>query len=324
MQTKLPGAAGKTTSRLGLGIATLMREGSQRKRDYVFDAAYDCGIRHFDVAPLYGLGRAEPVLGRLLLRTEGDVTIASKFGLRPSQLARTMGRLQRPLRFALERSTTLKHLARSYKGSSIRQVAPQVQDVIRSLDLSHRELGVDGLDLLLMHDMEWDREWIELWNGLSTHTFESKTPGLGVSCASSEDPDPLGVLTERNVLQVPGSIFSKKATSKDPLKISFGLFARELSPAISFLDGDPQARSYIEELVGLPVRTPSEVASLLASISLAKDGRSILLIGTTKSSHVTEVWNGVESILPAVQNNVRDLLRHLSPIQMPLREAPTK
>jgi D-threo-aldose 1-dehydrogenase len=59
-----------------------MREGSRPAREKVFDAAYEAGVRHFDVAPLYGLGVAEKELGRLLLRVPADVTVATKFGLR--------------------------------------------------------------------------------------------------------------------------------------------------------------------------------------------------------------------------------------------------
>jgi D-threo-aldose 1-dehydrogenase len=320
MLTKLPGARGKTTSRLGLGMATLMREGSQRKRQYVFDVAYERGVRHFDVAPLYGLGRAEADLGRLIQRTAGDVTIASKFGLRPSTLARMAGRVQKPLRTLLKHSATLQRLARSYTGSSVRLDAPQLQDVVASLEQSLKELSVDRLDLLLMHDIQWNREWIKLWQDLSEHSFDSRALAFGVSCTSDEDPDPLAMLTERNVLQIPGSAFCDKNTPPNSLlEINFGLFARELAPMASFLDLNHQARSSIEALLGLPIRTYSEVGSLLASLNLAKRQTSILLIGTTKPAHVTGIWSGVEAMLPQVQRNVPALLSHLTPVKNALK-----
>lgn len=43
--------------------------------------AIDVGIDFFDVAPVYGLGHAEEVLGRALAGRRDDVLVASKFGL---------------------------------------------------------------------------------------------------------------------------------------------------------------------------------------------------------------------------------------------------
>ncbi|MDJ0954409.1 MAG: aldo/keto reductase [Acidimicrobiia bacterium] len=43
--------------------------------------AVDLGVNFFDVAPVYGLGHAEEVLGRALANRRDEVLIASKFGL---------------------------------------------------------------------------------------------------------------------------------------------------------------------------------------------------------------------------------------------------
>ena len=61
------GGTGIETSALGFGCADLLREPSSRGRRRLLDAALDAGIRHFDVAPMYGLGLAEGELGRFAL-----------------------------------------------------------------------------------------------------------------------------------------------------------------------------------------------------------------------------------------------------------------
>jgi D-threo-aldose 1-dehydrogenase len=316
LDTRLPGLEGKATSRLGLGMATLMREGSRRRRQYVFDAAYECGFRHWDVAPLYGLGHAEEVLGKLLRRAAGDVTIASKFGLRPSSVARLAGRFQKPLRAILDRSAILKGLARSYVGSAVRPEAPAILDVLESLKSSVNELGVEKLDILLMHDMPWTDAWESLWGDLSAHVFDSNAPLLGISGTSDEDPDPLSLLTDRNVLQVTGSAFDVPGTRPtDAFEIYFGLFARELRPAMEYLSVNHDARRSVEALVGRPARSHSDVAALLASLNLAKSTDSILLIGTTQAAHAVSIWTGVEAMLPAVLDNRRAILQRLTPLQ---------
>ena len=50
-------------------------------RQRLLDLAVDLGVRHFDVARLYGLGQAEAELGALLRRHPGQLTVATKCGL---------------------------------------------------------------------------------------------------------------------------------------------------------------------------------------------------------------------------------------------------
>src|SRR6185503_14619010 len=50
--------------RLGFGCASLMRVPSRREREALLGEAFEQGIRHFDVARMYGLGAAESELGR--------------------------------------------------------------------------------------------------------------------------------------------------------------------------------------------------------------------------------------------------------------------
>jgi len=54
----LPGTALETTH-LELGCAELFRLPSSDQRRRALDRAFEAGIRHFDVAPMYGLGAPE-------------------------------------------------------------------------------------------------------------------------------------------------------------------------------------------------------------------------------------------------------------------------
>jgi aryl-alcohol dehydrogenase-like predicted oxidoreductase len=66
-----------------------------------FHASLEAGIRLFDTAELYGLGKAEEVLGGLLKEADGAVRIVSKFMPWPWRLTRSS--LVRALRGSLER-----------------------------------------------------------------------------------------------------------------------------------------------------------------------------------------------------------------------------
>ena len=58
--------------------------GRQQDRDSeeAFEAALARGINFIDTAPVYGFGRAEKILGRLLRQKREDVVLATKVGLR--------------------------------------------------------------------------------------------------------------------------------------------------------------------------------------------------------------------------------------------------
>ncbi|MDX6643271.1 MAG: D-threo-aldose 1-dehydrogenase, partial [Solirubrobacteraceae bacterium] len=58
----LPGTEFETTA-LGFGCAELYRAASAAERRRLLETAHSLGIRHFDVAPMYGLGLAERELG---------------------------------------------------------------------------------------------------------------------------------------------------------------------------------------------------------------------------------------------------------------------
>ncbi len=92
--------------RLGFGCAQLLRLPRRRDRRRLLDAAFDAGLRHFDVARMYGLGMAEGEVGRFARDRRAEISIATKFGIDPPR--RTMARLQAPARAALARMPALR------------------------------------------------------------------------------------------------------------------------------------------------------------------------------------------------------------------------
>ena len=76
---------GRTTTRLGFGCSSLMGAMGRRASLAILEAAYDAGIRHFDVAPMYGYGEAESCLGEFLQRHRNQVTVTTKYGIPPGK-----------------------------------------------------------------------------------------------------------------------------------------------------------------------------------------------------------------------------------------------
>src|SRR6266700_3055313 len=77
------GTSGRHTPRLGFGCGNLMGATGRRGSLKLLETAYDAGIRHFDVAPMYGYGEAESCLGDFLARHRGEITITTKYGIAP-------------------------------------------------------------------------------------------------------------------------------------------------------------------------------------------------------------------------------------------------
>jgi len=141
-------------SRLGLGtgpLGGLFEEVSTERAVQTVLRAYDRGIRHFDTAPLYGFGLAEKRLGKALQQIPREsVTVATKVG----RLLRVLGEDEES-----QADVDRVHLADAvpiFKGvGSERPVWDFSYDAVRrSLEESLERLGVDRVDLALVHDPE--------------------------------------------------------------------------------------------------------------------------------------------------------------------------
>lgn len=114
--------------------------------------AFEAGVTHFDVARSYGFGDAERVLGKFLATRRGRATVATKFGIRPQPLG-IAGRLARPLvrsiRKLLPGTATL---ARHGSASMLAAGHYSLGEARSSVETSLRELKVETIDLLFVHD----------------------------------------------------------------------------------------------------------------------------------------------------------------------------
>lgn len=141
-----PLTAGVDVTSLGLGTSPLGGCGvpvSFAQFEEIVLAAYERGVRYFDTAPLYGLGKSEHSLGHIL-RVNGlreKVVLSTKVGrvLKPASRAARAETLYainwvEPLPFVDEYDY-------SYDG------------VMRSFEDSQQRLGVDQIDVLLVHDL---------------------------------------------------------------------------------------------------------------------------------------------------------------------------
>jgi len=126
---------------MGFGSAPLgnyLRPLSEDECDVTLSTAWDCGMRYFDTAPLYGLGLSEMRVGRLLGARRRDEFI----------LSTKVGRLLTPC-------------AKDEVNGGFFVGTPQVRfyydysydGVMRSYEESRKRLGIDRVDILYVHDI---------------------------------------------------------------------------------------------------------------------------------------------------------------------------
>ncbi len=128
-------------TRMGFGgapLGNLYRKVSDEDAQAALQAAYDAGIRFFDTAPQYGLGRSEQRVGEAIAR----------FGRENIQLSTKVGRLLldcEPHEVTPEAFVDVpqKRIVFDYT----------YDGVMRSYEASRDRLGVANCDILLVHDV---------------------------------------------------------------------------------------------------------------------------------------------------------------------------
>jgi D-threo-aldose 1-dehydrogenase len=137
---------GRTNLRLppvgfgGGSLGEIFERIEERDADATLAAAWDAGVRYFDTAPWYGRGLSELRFGRLLRqRPRGEFVLSTKVG-------RTFHRPRDPAAFRGE----------FWKGGlSFEHRFDYTYDgIIRSYEQSMMRLGLNSLDVLLIHDLD--------------------------------------------------------------------------------------------------------------------------------------------------------------------------
>jgi len=154
----------------GAGIGNLYQAVDDETARRAVDAAWEAGIRYFDTAPHYGLGLSERRLGAALAgRPRGDYTISTK-----------VGRLLVP-------TPETAHLRDDEAGFDVpadhaRRWDFSADGVRRSLESSLERLGVDRVDVVLIHDPDdhWRQAVDEAYPALHELRDQGVVGAIGV------------------------------------------------------------------------------------------------------------------------------------------------
>ena len=104
------------TTPIGFGCAGLMRTTTSKGRQKLLNTAYESGIRHYDVARMYGLGQAEAEVGKFIKGRRDDVVIATKFGIEVNQSSRRLAPVINLARHLIKLVPSIREIAKLLNG----------------------------------------------------------------------------------------------------------------------------------------------------------------------------------------------------------------
>jgi D-threo-aldose 1-dehydrogenase len=314
METIALGASGRQTSRLGYGCSRLMGSVGRRESLALLEAAFDAGVRHFDVAPAYGHGDAESCVGEFLARHRDQITVATKYGVpihEQGGLKFMLRKAAQPLFAAipgLKRTLQQVAAAPASAAPGPRESLPFTTDLARaSIEKSLVDLKTDRIDMFLLHEVEasdlTDPGLLRLLEDFVSSgkigAFGSASGWEKISALVQQHPRYCGVLQhEWSVLDPiipPGPAFRIHHRS---LTLHFG----ELRAA---LRADKVRSARWSGIVGTDMTDGETLARLMLKAALICNPESVILFSSKKADHIR---HNVDSIdLPGAAEQAKRL-----------------
>lgn len=283
----------RTTTRLGFGCGALGSGVSRSASLRLLHAAFEAGIRHFDVAPMYGLGAAESILGEFLHGRRDEVTVATKFGIAAPKhggMLRAARRVAAPILQALP--AVKRRLARPVG----RVVAPAEKgefsavEARESLELSLRALGTEHLDVWFLHEATVADLYDEaLLRFLEDCVREGKVGTFG---PASEAREVSALLLHRpaycRCLQYEWSVLDPAIGETKEFRFHHRSLTEPLRQMQVALHRDPAKRKGWSEAIGQDLDRREVLAGLMLKAALEMNPESVILFSSRDAQHVRE------------------------------------
>lgn len=274
---------------LGLGCGDLFA-GPDSVR--LVRAAFDAGLRYFDVARLYGDGSAESVLGEALRQVRDQVVITTKAGIVPWSM-----QLGRRLTYKASAALSRLRLAPSPAPPGERYGAFGPGELQRSLDTSLKALRTDHVDLLLLHEChladvraERTRELLEKWKtegrirqyGIATH-FADTVEILRDQPAAAPVAQFASDAWNQNALHLP---------SRPQLTITHSAIKSTLPILRERLSQDAGLATRWAEVTGQPATDSGAMVRVLLGLAAADNPNGMVLFSSSKPERIAEIAAG--------------------------------
>jgi D-threo-aldose 1-dehydrogenase len=298
----------------GVAIGNEFEFAIDEQAEATLAAAWDAGVRYFDVSPWYGLGLAERRFGRFLARKpRSEFVISSKVG----KLLRASRDNEAQKYFPFTTSPNTPHFDYSADG------------VLRSIDDSLQRLGLDRLDIVFVHDLSPDNgflpeDWEALWPVAESGAFPALSRlrdegvidawGMGVNC-----PQPILRCLERADSDI--HLLASQYSLVDHANAVESVFPKAREKGVSFvvgsslnagfLGGEPrynygegntlipeEKRKKIAKLREAAVKYGVDLVAAALQFSAAPDVASALIVGTAKPDQILADHAALKAKIP--------------------------
>jgi D-threo-aldose 1-dehydrogenase len=313
MQTILLADTNRQTTRLGFGCGSLMGATNRRESLKLLESAYDAGIRHFDVAPMYGYGEAEACLGEFLQHHRGQITVTTKYGIAPPKKSAIikLGRsLAGPI---LKQLPSLKQsLAQAAKAATRDPTRSHDRPVFTaaeakaSLDRSLTALRAEHIDLWLLHEVTAaDLQDDSLLSLLQLEVKKGTIGAFGIGSSADKIPALLASHSAYcRTLQYEWSILDAPIQSSAPFRIHHRALTANFRGLHATLSKNQPLCQRWSASTNTDLNNAESLAHLMLKASLIMNPTSIILFSSKKPAHIqanVELVDNTSLELPARQ-----------------------
>jgi D-threo-aldose 1-dehydrogenase len=285
------GTTGRKTTRLGFGCSSLMGAMGRKESLAMLDAAFDAGVRHIDVAPMYGFGQAESCVGEFLSHHRGEVTVTTKYGIPPAKrqglisLARSV---TRPIVKALPGLKSRFIGIASKATQPVDKASFTASEAKESLHRSLKELRTERIDVWLLHEVEVDDLQDQgllrmLEDCVATGTIG--TFGVGSERARAEA---LAAAQPAYcpVVQFEWSVLDAPVTAIKSFKIHHRSLTHHFRTLKEQLRGDRTTAARWSQEVGVDIGEGDVLPSLMLKAALVENPDSLILVSSKDPDHI--------------------------------------
>jgi aryl-alcohol dehydrogenase-like predicted oxidoreductase len=140
------------TSALGFGCAPILGSVNAHDSRRAIKCALDEGITHFDLARVYGFGKAEDFVGEYVREFRQSITLTSKFGIEPDWKVQYLNFLKPIVRAVKNKMNGGKGSNSKIAGGLNKRILISSDLVCKSLEKSLKELKTDYIDVYMIHE----------------------------------------------------------------------------------------------------------------------------------------------------------------------------
>jgi len=257
----------------------------------MLETAYDAGIRHFDVAPMYGFGEAESCLGDFLARHRADVTVTTKYGIPPAKqrgwlgLARSLARPVVKALPGLKRGLGKVAVKATKSEERVSFTAAQAKE---SLERSLAALRTERIDVWLLHEVEAaDLQDDDLLRLLEDCVAAGTIGAFGVG---SEGKKIMALRTARpeycGTMQFEWSVMDAPVQAMPGFCIHHRALTHHFSELHEALMRDTKRCAQWSEAVGRNLMEREVLASLMLKAALVENPASVILFSSKRPAHI--------------------------------------